>query len=80
MTVNQFAGVPPILVASDLAVTVVRRAISLSPYADQLVIQPVPVPLRSSALSLLWHKRLNAHPANEWLKSTLLEIAKDLPI
>jgi DNA-binding transcriptional LysR family regulator len=79
MTVNQFAGVPPILAASDLVVTVVRRAITLSPHAPQLVSRPLPVPLRSSALSLLWHKRLNAHPANEWLKNTLVEIAVKLP-
>lgn len=78
MTVNQFAGIAPVLVASDLIVTVVRRAISHSPYSTQLFTQPVPVPIRPSALSLLWHRCFSVHPANEWLRETLKDIAAGL--
>ena len=75
LTVNQFAGVPPILLTSDLIVTVVRRAVTANPYADRLIAVTPPLPLMPSALSLLWHKRLTTHPANLWLRTTLVKIA-----
>lgn len=78
MTVNQFSVVPAILRRSNLVVTVVRRAITLSPYAQELVIQPVPLAIQPNALSLLWHGRLSIHPAHAWMRSTLFEICADI--
>lgn len=78
MTVNQFSIVPAILRRSDLVVTIVRRAITLSPYARDLVIQPVPLAIQPGALSLLWHGRLSEHPAHAWIRSTLFEICAEI--
>lgn len=74
MTVNQFSVVPTILKQSNLVVTVVCRAIMLSPYVRELVTQPVPLAIHPSALSLLWHGRLSHHPANAWMRSQLFDI------
>ena len=78
MTVNQFSVVPKILRQSNLVVTVVRRAITLSPYARELIVKPVPLAIQPSALSLLWHERLSHHPANEWIRSQLFEICSEI--
>ena len=78
MTVNQFSIVPRILRQSNLIVTVVRRAITLSPYASELMTKPVPLAIQPSALSLLWHKRLSHHSANEWMRLQLLEICSEI--
>jgi len=51
MTVNQFSIVPKILRQSDLVVTVVRRAITLSPYASELMMKPVPLAIQPSAFT-----------------------------
>jgi len=76
MTVNQFSIVPKILRQSDLVVTVVRRAITLSPYASELMMKPVPLAIQPTFL--LWHERLSHHPANEWMRSQLLEICSEI--
>lgn len=78
MTVNQFSVVPAILRRSNLVITVVRRAITLSPYAKDLVMQPVPLAIQPSALSLLWHRRLSEHPAHAWMRSTLFDICSEV--
>jgi len=78
MTVNQFSIVPKILRQSDLVVTVVRRAITLSPYASELMMKPVPLAIQPSALSLLWHERLSHHPANEWMRSQLGNLFRNI--
>lgn len=78
MTVNQFSIVPKILRQSNFVVTVVRRAITLSPFARELAIKPVPISIQPSALSLLWHERLSHHPANEWIRSQLFEICSEI--
>ena len=78
MTVNQFSAIPKILRQSNLVVTVVRRAITLSPYARELIVKPVPLAIQPSALSLLWHERLSHHPANEWIRSQLFEICSEI--
>lgn len=78
MTVNQFSVGPAILRRSNLVVTVVRRAITLSPYAKDLVMQPVPLAIQPSALSLLWHGRLSQHPVNAWMRSTLFDICSEI--
>lgn len=78
MTVNQFSVVPKILRQSNLVVTVVRRAITLSPYARELIVKPVPLAIQLSALSLLWHERLIHHPANKWICSQLFEICSEI--
>lgn len=49
MTVNQFSVVPTILKQSNLVVTVVCRAIMLSPYVRELVTQPVPLAIQGIA-------------------------------
>jgi DNA-binding transcriptional LysR family regulator len=78
MTVNQFGVVPAILRQSNLVITVSRQVITGSPYAKDLVIQPVPFAMQPTVLSLLWHGRLSQHPAHTWMRSTLFEICSEL--
>ncbi|WP_375513907.1 LysR family transcriptional regulator [uncultured Nostoc sp.] len=78
MTVNQFSVVPAILRQSNLIVTVVCQVITLSPYAKDLVVQPVPLAIEPIALSLLWHGRLSQHPANTWMRSTIFDICAEI--
>lgn len=78
MTVNQWSVVPAILRQSDLVTTIVSRAITLSPYAKDLVMQPVPLAIEPSVLSLLWHERLSQHPANAWMRSMILDICAEV--
>lgn len=51
---------------------------SWCPYASELMMKLVPLAIQPSALSLLWHERLCHHPANEWMRSQLLEICSEI--
>lgn len=78
MTVNQFSVVPAILRQSNLVVTIIRQAITLSPYAKDLIVQPVPLTIAPVTLSLLWHERLSQHPANVWMRSIIFDICAEI--
>jgi DNA-binding transcriptional LysR family regulator len=73
-----FASLPFIVAGTNLIATVPERM--ARPFARQLRLQVLPVPLDLPAfrLTLLWHQRHHSDPAHRWLRQTLLETAMKL--
>jgi DNA-binding transcriptional LysR family regulator len=76
MAINHFAAAPNLVARTDLVVTAPRKV--LEAYAsERTVIFPAPVeaPRAFRRLDMLWHERLARHPAHQWFRSTIREIA-----
>ena len=65
------------LVGSQAVAVLPRRvAADLAPYAP-LTIKALPFASPRIALTMIWHRRLDNHPANRWLRSTLRATVAD---
>jgi DNA-binding transcriptional LysR family regulator len=43
-----------------------------------LVVRPVPVEIRHTRLSLVFHRRFEADPGHAWMRRTLLAVAREV--
>jgi DNA-binding transcriptional LysR family regulator len=75
LTLPQMFATPAIVAETDLAATVPRQVALASPARRKLVMFPPPVPLPSIAFNLIWHRRNDVHPAQQWLRSLIAEVA-----
>jgi len=71
---NMFA-VGPIVANTRMTATVLKRAALGSPAASRLKCYPPPVVLPDIVFHLLWHRRSDADPAQEWFRSVVAEVA-----
>jgi DNA-binding transcriptional LysR family regulator len=67
-----------ILVQSDLVATFGRRAAQQFARDHPLQISAPPYDSPLLRTSMLWHRRLDSHPAHRWLRELVLSVAKDL--
>lgn len=73
LTIPHFAAAPQVIAASDLAVTVPSQLGHI--YADAgITTLPLPFATPSVQISIYWHERLHADPANRWLRDTLVSL------
>jgi DNA-binding transcriptional LysR family regulator len=86
--VPHFCSVPFIVAETDLIATVPRRLVEHFGRQLKLQVMPTPMAIPPFRLTMLWHMRLHADPAHEWLRNFILEAAtrlsspkttKDLP-
>lgn len=77
LTVNQFASALPVVAGTDLIATLPSRIASLGAKRFGLTIKEAPIlpPRGFQEVQMIWHKRLGAHPANVWLRASLLRSA-----
>jgi DNA-binding transcriptional LysR family regulator len=61
----------PVLVNSGALAVVPRRAAADLIAICPLVMRPLPFPSPRVGLSMIWHRRLDNHPAHRWLRGTL---------
>lgn len=68
VTVNQFAAAAPIIAMSSLIATLPRQAADLfgPPFGLVQRASPFRAPRNMTVVSLVWHRRLGAHPATTW--------------
>jgi DNA-binding transcriptional LysR family regulator len=71
-----FAKVPlhslvPVLVNSGALAVMPRRAAADLVAICPLVMRPLPFPSPRVGLSMIWHRRLDNHPAHRWLRGSL---------
>ena len=78
MTVNQHAAVPAILRRTDLVATLATRVATYRCSDIQLVQKPLPLDLPSKMGTLIWHGRLATHPAHEWFRNLVREVAEEM--
>jgi DNA-binding transcriptional LysR family regulator len=61
------------------AVAIVPRRVALDFGAScPITVRPLPFPSPRVSLSMIWHRRLDDHPAHRWLRSVLLQSVKDV--
>lgn len=78
LTVNQFAIAPQLIINSDMIAILPTRIVQLSGLAGQLHLAPLPLEIAPSILQMMWHERLHADSALEWLRSRLAMICTTL--
>jgi DNA-binding transcriptional LysR family regulator len=61
----------PVLVNSGALAVMPRRAAADLVAMCPLVMRPLPFPSPRVGLSMIWHRRLDNHPAHRWLRGTL---------
>ncbi|TWB35251.1 LysR family transcriptional regulator [Nitrospirillum pindoramense] len=71
----------PMLRDSDLLCTMAARVAHPLAAAFGLAVRPLPAELPASGmrLSMVWHRRLDSHPAHAWLRRRVAEVARALP-
>ena len=79
MTVSSSAVIPAIVEESDLIVTAPTKIIRRYANPKSFIFHPpIKLPDKLIHLEMAWHKRLSVHPAHQWFKDTLLNIASTL--
>jgi len=78
LTVNQFLLAPRIIAESNMVAILVERAVALSGAAERLHVAPVPLPLPSVRIQMLWHRRTARDPAHTWLRTRVAELFREL--
>ena len=80
LTVNQFAVAPSVAAQSDMILTLPRRIADT--YADvfRLEIRPCPVnvPKSYGNTTVIWHRKLAQHPAQNWFRGVLKHVSESL--
>ncbi|WP_083901236.1 LysR substrate-binding domain-containing protein [Azospirillum sp. B4] len=70
----------PMLRDSDLFCTMPARVAHPLASAFGLVARPLPLEgTPGMRLSMVWHRRLDSHPAHAWLRRRVAEVARGLP-
>lgn len=67
-----------ILSGSDLAATLSRRIAQEFVRTDRLQIHELPVKSPVVRTTMLWHRRLDNHPAHRWLRDRIIAATKNL--
>lgn len=67
-----------ILSRSDLAATLSRRIAQEFVRTDRLQIHELPVKSPAVRTTMLWHRRLDNHPAHRWLRDRIIAATKNL--
>lgn len=71
LTISEMYPAPALVAGSDLIATLMRGVVEVSGWADRLRILDPPLPLERCGYVMSWHRRNDAHPAQQWLRSCL---------
>lgn len=63
---------------SDLVALVPRSCLGAAPYPDSLIGFELPVETPDIAVSAMWHPRMDADPAHQWLRNIVLSVCRDV--
>lgn len=75
LTVNQFFTAGRVVMQSDLLTVLPERFVSATGYAEHLVTRELPFQMDPVSVQMLWALRLDADPAQRWLRGHLLKLA-----
>jgi len=78
LTLPQMFAAPEVVARTDMAATVMRRVALQSSARRRLALFPPPVPMPEMAFDLLWHRRNDAHPAQQWFRGRIEQVASML--
>jgi DNA-binding transcriptional LysR family regulator len=75
LTVNQFFTAGKVVAHSNLLTVLPRHFVSVTGFADQLVLRELPYPVPTVQIDALWHHRLHRSSPHEWLRATIATVA-----
>lgn len=75
LTVNQFFTAGRVVTQSDLLTVLPERFVPATGYAGQLATRELPFQMDPVSVQMLWPLRLDADPAQRWLRGHLLRAA-----
>lgn len=75
LTVNQFFTAGRVVTQSDLLTVLPERFVPATGDADQLVMRELPFQMDPVSVQMLWPLRLDADPAQRWLRGHLMRAA-----
>jgi DNA-binding transcriptional LysR family regulator len=75
VTTSQMYPAPALVAQSDLIATLMRGVVEASGWGDRLEIIEPPLPLAPCPYVMCWHRRNDAHPAQQWLRACIQSIS-----
>jgi DNA-binding transcriptional LysR family regulator len=76
MTVNQFFTAGRVVVNSDLLTVLPRHFVPTTGLADAFQLHDLPFEVPPVHVEALWHSRLQHDSAHQWMRETLLSVAR----
>jgi DNA-binding transcriptional LysR family regulator len=76
LTVNQFFTAGRVVANSNLLTVLPQHFVSVTGIADQLVLRPLPFDVAPVHVDAVWHSRMEAQSAHRWLRSAVLQAAR----
>jgi DNA-binding transcriptional LysR family regulator len=74
ITLSQMYAAPKLVAESDLVATLMAGVVSASGWEKWLHILKPPVALAPVPFAMFWHRRNDAHPAQAWLRDSLVAL------
>ena len=76
LSLPQFLVAPFVVAETDLVATIATRVARRFAAAGLgIAAHPPPIPLPGWTLSMMWHRRVDEHPATIWLRDRIAEVA-----
>jgi DNA-binding transcriptional LysR family regulator len=74
LTVNQFFTAGRVVASSKLLTVLPRHFVSVTGFADQLVLRELPFAVPAVHVDALWHRRLQHDSAHAWLRGVIAQL------
>ncbi|TDQ75118.1 LysR family transcriptional regulator [Paraburkholderia silvatlantica] len=78
LTLPQMFAVPAVVARTGMTATVMKRIALNSPASRKLALFPPPTPLPEIVFHVIWHRRSEGHPAQQWLRALIESVAQAL--
>jgi DNA-binding transcriptional LysR family regulator len=78
VTLPQMFAVPALIAETNMIATIMKRVALNSSARRKLVLFPPPVSLQEVVFDLIWHRRNDAHSAQQWFRSLIASLAASL--
>ncbi len=73
LTVPQLFAVPAVIARTKMAATILERAAIQAQASHRLVMFPPPLALPDITFHLIWHRRSDSNPAQQWFREFIAE-------
>jgi DNA-binding transcriptional LysR family regulator len=78
LTLPQMFVAPAVIARTHMTATVMKRVALSSPASRGLVLFPPPIALPEVEFDLIWHRRSDLHPGQQWFRSLIVSLAAAL--
>jgi DNA-binding transcriptional LysR family regulator len=76
LTVNQFFTAGRVVVNSNLLTVLPRHFVSVTGFAEELVLRELPFAVSPVHVDTLWHRRLHHNAAHVWLRGVMAQLPR----